>query len=411
MATYNGSCSPATSSAYPVISATVSASSGSSGTVTCSYTLQWYSTGAVNWGSNTTSTLTLTCNGKTATNNTHAATAINVSGSGTKNLVSGSLTVTGVGSGSKSWSLVWKRPTMNVWYGSTNIKSFSCTASGTISVPAAYTKCGAPTLTINKTSAYMGDQCTVTYKNASGGTNNSINGYTIQWSHDKNSWSNYGSKVNTTANNGSFNHSEVSVTGWMYFRMRTEGSAGSGYYSDWSNVVGCYYSEISAPSYARYIITEDGSYDEYGDSSAPTQNRTWCAMNKTFRAKWTAGAGATSYQIRLMRRNSAGTAWEEYSSSYWSTTSTTYDVQLPNRNLYPGDRNNDLWYNVRSVRNGRYSAWVGPSYGYMRSAAIKIFDGSSWKNGAVWIYNGSKWIPAKYVNVYNSGAWKRSKLF
>lgn len=105
------------------------------------------------------------------------------------------------------------------------------------------------------------------------------------------------------------------------------------------------------------------------------------------------------------------TGWEEYSSSYFTTSNTYLDVQLPQRSLYPGSRVNDCWLNVRAVRSGQYSSWVGPSWGFTRSGCIKVFDGSSWRNAAVWIYNGSKWIPAKYINIYENGGWKRSKLF
>lgn len=270
-----------------------------------------------------------------------------------------------------------------------------------------YTSCKAPTLTVDRTSAYMGDTMKVSYSGAAGGTNNSINGYTVQWSHDQKSWSNYGSKISTTSTSGSFNHAEVSVTGWMYFRMRTEGSAGSSYYSGWSNVVGCNYKTIGTPTNCKYIITEDGSNDETGYAGLSGSRRSWPAVSKTIKAQWTAAAGAASYSVELMRRNSADTGWETYAT--YSTSSTSYTFNLPNRSSFPGSRRNDCWYRVRAVRNGFYSSYAGPSWGFRRSATVRLYNGG-WKNGAVWIYTGSKWVPAHTVHLYNSG-WKTTKLY
>lgn len=417
MATYNGSCSPATSACYPVISATVSASSGSSGTVTCSYTLQWYSTGSLNWGANTTSTLTLTCNGKTATNNTHASTAINVSGSGTKNLVSGSLTVTGVGSGSKSWSLVWKRPTMNVWYGSTNVKSFSCTASGTISVPAATTSCTAPTnLKVSSTSVYPGDKVTLSWTHGNGGTNNARSRYYLQYSKDGgSSWN-----AVTTDGAGNYNPTGTSLTtdvyprtsngsGTIIYQIRTEGTAGSSYYSGYVRFPTVTVNSIGTTAQIRYVRSEENGASGVFDY----------LVDRKISMNWDAVPGATSYEVKLMRPNTttgATTGYTDYSTYTTSTNSIT--INLPIRATFPGPyiwsagdlKGYRFYVCVRAKRNNIYGNWAGNNHAMWRSATTRIFDGSSWRNGAVYIYvNG--WKLAKEIWIYNGSAWKRATRY
>lgn len=269
------------------------------------------------------------------------------------------------------------------------------------------TACGAPS-TINRSpssTVYIRDTVTISWSGASNGTNNTINGYRLQYGT---STSSYSTKSVTTTSTSSFNTFVPTSSGTWYYRIQTKGTAGSSYYgtSTWRSLT---VSVIGAPSTCRYVITEDGSNDVTGDTTAPSSRAT--IVNKTFKGTWTVGAGATSYQIRLMRRNDANTAWEEYSSTYYTSTTNSYTFSLPIRSSYPGTRRNNLWYNVRSVRNGYYSAWVGPSYGFSRSACVKIYNGSTWKNGAVWIFNGNKWIPARYVKLCNGSAWKDSKLY
>lgn len=313
---------------------------------------------------------------------------------------------------SLSYSYSWTGGTWNTYYRFCAVAldkdgRYSSTTAYSSSVRKYATACGAPS-TINRSpssTVYIRDTVTISWSGASNGTNNTINGYNLQYGT---STSSYSTKSVTTTSTSSSTTFVPTSSGTWYYRIQTKGTAGSSYYgtSTWRSFT---VSAVGAPSTCRYVITEDGSNDVTGDTTAPSSRAT--IVNKTFKGTWTVGAGATSYQIRLMRRNDANTAWEEYSSTYYTSTTNSYTFSLPIRSSYPGTRRNDLWYNVRSVRNGYYSAWVGPYYGFSRSACVKIYNGSTWKNGAVWIFNGSKWIPARYVKFYNGSAWKNSKLY
>ena len=39
-------------------------------------------------------------------------------------------------------------------------------------------------------------------------------------------------------------------------------------------------------------------------------------------------------------------------------------------------------------------------------AKIRIYDGSTWKQGKTYVYNGSSWVKAKKVYVYDGSQWK-----
>lgn len=400
-----GSMTPSSNNVYPIIEA--SASSPSGGRVVVSYTLKFYTWGKIGWSRNTSSELKATCNGVSGT--AQSDYALSFSSKGTHTVASGSITLNNCGSGSKSWSITWRRWNMSVSCGDgKTYTGFSATASGTVNVAASYTACTAPKLTVNKTSAYMGDSMTVSYSGAAGGTNNGITGYDVQWSHNKSTWSTYNVSLGTSTS-GSFSHSEVSTTGWMYFRMRTKGSAGSSYYSGWSNVVGCNYTNIGNVTGIQYVRSVEepgaktGAFDYFCDRKAGV--------------KWNAVTGATTYQVKIMYVNNAHN-YADYQTV--NTSNTSYTFTLPARSIFPGNRYWDaatapktgmrFYINVRAGRNGFYSDWVGNGYACFRSATVRIRN-SSWKNGAVYIYTANGWRVAREVYVYNGSKWIDSKRF
>ena len=236
MATNTGSMTPSSSSIYPVLTATVSTSSANGGTVTCNYSLQFYSTGTVGWDQNTSSSLTFTCGSVSGTNNSDASVAISKSGTGTSTLKSGSITVTGVGSGTKTWSLVWSRWNMGVSYGTTSFTGFNCSITGqSVSVPASATKCSAPTnFKVSAPSPCLTDRrstLTLTWTKGSGGINNAFKHTELQWSFaGSEPWHSWTTSTGTSATDS---YAAGAAGKNACYRIRTVGEAGEDYASDW----------------------------------------------------------------------------------------------------------------------------------------------------------------------------------
>lgn len=102
----------------------------------------------------------------------------------------------------------------------------------------AYTACGAPAAcSVNGTTS-EGD-VTLSWSGASSGTNNAISAYEIQYSEssDNSSWGSWVAltTVSTTATSGGVTVSPPSTRGnYRRFQVRTQGTAGSSYYSGWT---------------------------------------------------------------------------------------------------------------------------------------------------------------------------------
>lgn len=106
-----------------------------------------------------------------------------------------------------------------------------------LSSPLLTTACGAPTsCTVSPTLA-EGD-VTLSWSGASGGINNTISSYEIQYSDsaDNITWGAWTAltTVTTTASSGSVSVAPPSTRGnYRRFRVRTRGTAGASYYSSW----------------------------------------------------------------------------------------------------------------------------------------------------------------------------------
>lgn len=109
-----------------------------------------------------------------------------------------------------------------------------------------YTSCSAPTsLSLSKTRGIPDTQMTLSWSGARAGTQNSIVGYDIQCSSNGGGWWDYGS-VNTSSTSGSYTvWTPADRGGNRRWRVRTRGSAGSSYYSG--------YSDASAYCYANVL--------------------------------------------------------------------------------------------------------------------------------------------------------------
>ena len=100
-----------------------------------------------------------------------------------------------------------------------------------------HTSCGAPTsCSVNKTLATS--NVTLSWSGASAGTGNAITGYEVQYrdSSDGSSWGSWTAlkTVASTSTSASLSVSPPSTVGYYrQFRVRTQGAAGSSYYSGW----------------------------------------------------------------------------------------------------------------------------------------------------------------------------------
>ena len=111
----------------------------------------------------------------------------------------------------------------------------SCSASGTAQLETAYTKCSPPSsISISNTSPKKGQQITVSWSGAKGGTSNSITGYDIEYKIGSGGWNSWKSisTSNTYASTTDSWSQPVGQTG--QYRVRTKGNRGSQYYSDWA---------------------------------------------------------------------------------------------------------------------------------------------------------------------------------
>lgn len=118
-----------------------------------------------------------------------------------------------------------------------------------VTSPVYYTACTAPS-TFTASTAVFEDCIDLAWSGAKGGTSNAITGYSVQMAISTNGGSSWGGWASVWSNN----QNEVTLyEDWIYerygieinrgylvkFRIRTEGAAGSSYYSDWktSNTV------------------------------------------------------------------------------------------------------------------------------------------------------------------------------
>ena len=282
----------------------------------------------------------------------------------------------------------------------------------TVSVPGVITAPSTPSFksigtAYGNLSGGQGD-VSVSWNASSAGTGNTVRDYTIQACYPGESWYDKwtGTGTSTTLNFNGTAGSNCAIS----LRIRANGNAGVN--SGWSATGTAMVYTIFAPGNVRYYAIEHDPNTIRGTQASGISGG---SVAQKIRLSWNASSGATGYRVRLMWRNTANTAWEEYSSNYYSTSSNYLDITLPPKSSYPGSRRNDLWINVQAYKSTPnrvtyYTSWVGPYYGFRRSATTKIYINNSWKNGSIWIFNGTKWCPASDIHIYNSG-WKKSKLF
>lgn len=106
------------------------------------------------------------------------------------------------------------------------------TFSFTVSVPGVTYSCKAPTdLWVSSYYVNPGGNVTVSWSGASGGQNNAISRYWLEWGYSDGGWD-YGTNSYTSSGSSSVSITVPSGEGkYLDFRVRTEGAAGVNYYS------------------------------------------------------------------------------------------------------------------------------------------------------------------------------------
>lgn len=185
-----------------------------------------------------------------------------------------------------------------------------------LSSPLLITACGAPTAcSVNQDIAE--GNVTLSWSGASGGTNNSISSYEIQYSDSSNNsswgaWS-YLTTVSTTSSSGSVSVAPPSTRGYYRrFQVRTCGTAGSSYYSGFKVSTNSVRKNI-APVAPTSVIATPATYS-----------------NETINLSWSGASGNTSpikgFMIASKEStdNSTWTAWSVIATLNLSSSSGNY---------------------------------------------------------------------------------------
>ena len=211
-----------------------------------------------------------------------------------------------------------------------------------------------PTISVGTTKT-TASTVTVSWTESSNGTANTLNGYDLQYADSSNgstfgSWTAYGSYGTGTR---SVSASLPSAKSWRKFRVRAKGSAGSDYYSNWSeSSVVCRVATPTAPTNlsASPATWESGNVSLSWDASTVTGS-TISKYYIEYRLKlyggsygnWTALANTTSrtysYNPGLSKGDNIDYRVRAYSSdeiysSYSSTVTVVRETEKPT-NLTP----------------------------------------------------------------------------
>lgn len=187
------------------------------------------------------------------------------------------------------------------------------------------TACSAPT-SCSVSSTLSEGSVTLSWSGASGGTNNAISGYEIQYSDssDNITWGSWTAltTVATSATSGSVTVSPPSTRGnYRRFQVRTRGTAGASYYSGW---------KVSTNSVRRNTVPNPPTTA----SASPTTY-----SDETITLTWSGASGGTSpikgYQIasRTSTDNSTWSAWNVLATLTLAASGGSY---TPNVSRTPG---------------------------------------------------------------------------
>lgn len=185
----------------------------------------------------------------------------------------------------------------------------SCSASGTAQLETAYTACSAPTsVSISNTSPKRGQQITISWSGAKGGTENSITGYDIEYKVGSGGWNSWRSVSTGNAYSSTTDSWSQPVGQTGQYRVRTKGSAGSNYYSEWA------YSETLTISNSAPImnsVSRNTSLVAYNNGNGGSVSFSWSASD------------VDNDSLRYKYKLSSSSSW----SSYTTETSKSITVK------------------------------------------------------------------------------------
>lgn len=407
----NGSMTPSSNNVYPIIEASAS---GGINTVTINYTLKFYTWGKINWGVNSSSSLIASCDGKTASGKADYAIYKGTSGSGILTIASGSLTIYNVGDGSKSWSIEWKRWNMNVGVGDgKTYTSFSASESGTVSVDPSYTSCSAPTIlkvnnsTTLKQNFAPGDSVTVSWSGASGGTNNPIDSYLLQWGYSDGSWG-WSKQVDGTSTNISLPGGEGKL---IDFQVKAVSSVSSTYDSGFKRVDD-FIQTYSKPTMSSPTISQsNGTVTISWSKGTDGINNDISGYYVYYQSKPFSSAdyGATTLLSNLLGTNARSYTWSNGTANYyyrftvvakgenWSQSDYNWSSSIQLQDTYVAATSPTIFtYSILNVESGQTSPYP--------SQQIQI----SWGGATGGTKNGEVINPNGYSIQYNinNGVWE-----
>lgn len=278
----------------------------------------------------------------------------------------------------------------------TQAVTFAVTSTGTVkagtmsnssytvtSAPLLYTAGTSPTAFTASPSVFE-DNITLTWSGASGGTNNSIVSYRIEYiisttTTDNTTWESSGGNpiwrtlatINSTSTSGSYQTNMSSLVNRGYyvkFRIRTQGSAGSDYYSGWKYMDNANairrqpYTTCVAPTIFT-ITPDDASTDGF---------------NAKLTLSWSGASGGTgnsiqSYLIRYATSsdNSNWTSWSDLQTITSNATSGTISNKDFASMLTRGYYIKFAIQTQGSAGSSYYSGWKYSSTSYKRNPYTK----------------------------------------
>ena len=287
--------------------------------------------------------------------------------------------------------------------------------SYTVSVPGITSKCKAPTdLWVSSYYVNPGGNVTVSWNGASGGTNNAISRYWLTWGYSDGGWD-YGANSYTSSGSSSLSITVPSREGkYLDFQVRTEGTAGTNYYSDYyreDNLVrtrsrptmsacsATHYNGTTTISWSAATGGVDNpvskyeiwySYKSSSSGSWSTRQHLANTANSSTRSyTWTGGTVGYYYRFSVV---ALGTNY------LYSATTDTWSGQIQKTNKYTyATAPTNFTYSILKLDSGQSSSTPYPSQ------KIEL----SWSGASGGTQNNISVSPNGYEIQYqtNSGSW------
>lgn len=245
-----------------------------------------------------------------------------------------------------------------------------------------YTQCTAPTsftMTSDMSSTSQFDiKVTLAWSGATSGSNNAINSYLIRYrtSADKSTWSAWKDlkTIATTKTSGSIMldlSSLVTRTHYIEFAIKTQGNAGSSYYSPWK----FYQTSLQRNPYTKCTAPTSVTITSEADINGAKYNN---IFNSSITIAWSAGGAGENNAIKrycieycTSSNDSTWGSWDILQSSDLTpvgTSSTTVDVSSKiNRGAYMKIRIRTEGVKMDRGANGEYIYYSN----FIESASIK----------------------------------------